>query len=92
MPQPRRAKRGRPHAGAWSHPRCYRLAAAGRAGDREALGALRTLLLGVERPQAQVRKESWPSFKLAQKLGQLQPFIAVFLQECTCQLAYFEPT
>jgi hypothetical protein len=29
---------------------------------------------------------------LAQKLGQLQPFIAVFLQECMGQLAYFGPT
>jgi hypothetical protein len=30
--------------------------------------------------------------KLAQKLGQLQPFVAVFLQECTGQLASFGPT
>ena len=30
--------------------------------------------------------------KLAQKLGQLQPFIAVFPQECIGQLAYFGPT
>ena len=30
--------------------------------------------------------------KLAQKLGQLQPFIAVFPPECTGQLAYFGPT
>jgi hypothetical protein len=30
--------------------------------------------------------------KLAQKLGQLQPFIAVFPQECMGQLAYFWPT
>ena len=29
--------------------------------------------------------------KLAQKLGQLQPFIAVFPQECMGQLASFEP-
>ena len=29
--------------------------------------------------------------KLAQKLGQLQPFIPVFLQECMGQLAYFGP-
>ena len=27
--------------------------------------------------------------KLAQKLGQLEPFIAVFPQECMGQLAYF---
>jgi hypothetical protein len=30
--------------------------------------------------------------KLAQKLGQLQPFLAVFPQECMGQLAYFGPT
>ena len=30
--------------------------------------------------------------KLAQKLGQLQPFIAVFPQECMGQLASFGPT
>jgi hypothetical protein len=30
--------------------------------------------------------------KLAQKLGQLQSFIAVFAQECMGQLAPFEPT
>ena len=30
--------------------------------------------------------------KLAQKLGQLQPFMAVFLLECTGQLASFGPT
>jgi hypothetical protein len=29
---------------------------------------------------------------LAQKLGQLQPFIAVFPQECMGQPAYFGPT
>jgi hypothetical protein len=30
--------------------------------------------------------------KLAQRLGQLQPFMAVFPQECMGQLAYFGPT
>jgi hypothetical protein len=30
--------------------------------------------------------------KLAQKLDQLQPFTAVFPQECMGQLAYFGPT
>ena len=30
--------------------------------------------------------------ELAQKLGQLQPFIAVFPQECMGQLASFGPT
>jgi hypothetical protein len=30
--------------------------------------------------------------KLTQKLGQLQPFVAVFPQECMGQLAYFGPT
>jgi hypothetical protein len=30
--------------------------------------------------------------RLAQKLGQLQPFIAVFPQECMGQLASFGPT
>jgi hypothetical protein len=30
--------------------------------------------------------------RLARKLGQLQPFIAVFPQECIGQLAYFGPT
>jgi hypothetical protein len=30
--------------------------------------------------------------KLAQKLGQLQPFVAVSLQECMGQLASFGPT
>ena len=40
---------------------------------------------------AQVRKtSSWP--KLAQKLGQLQPFTAVFPQERVGQLASFGPT
>jgi chromosome segregation protein len=38
--------------------------------------------------QAQVRKTA----KLAQKLGQLQPFIAVFPLECMGQLASFGPT
>jgi hypothetical protein len=42
----------------------------------------------VKRPHAnQVRKP-----KLAQKLGRLQPFIAVFPQECMGQLACFGPT
>ena len=30
--------------------------------------------------------------KLAQKLGQFQPFLAVFLLECMGQLVYFGPT
>jgi hypothetical protein len=30
--------------------------------------------------------------KLAQKLGQLQPFIAAFPQECTGRLVSFGPT
>jgi hypothetical protein len=30
--------------------------------------------------------------KIAQKLGQLQPFLAVFLQECMGQHVYFGPT
>jgi hypothetical protein len=30
--------------------------------------------------------------KLAQKLGQLQPFLAVFLLECIGQPVYFGPT
>ena len=37
---------------------------------------------------AQVSKDA----KLAQKLGQLQPFIAVLPQECMGQLASFGPT
>jgi hypothetical protein len=38
---------------------------------------------------SQVRK---PPTKLAQKLGQLQPFIAVFPQEHMSQLVSFGPT
>ena len=30
--------------------------------------------------------------KLAQKLGQLQSFLAILTQECVGQLAYFGPT
>jgi hypothetical protein len=37
-------------------------------------------------------RESEKGAKLAQKLGQLQPFAAVFAQECMGQLAYFGPT
>jgi hypothetical protein len=37
---------------------------------------------------AQVSKHA----KLAQKLGQLQPFVDVFPPECMDQLAYFGPT
>jgi hypothetical protein len=47
-------------------------------------------------------RETWASLhklpgptltsRLAQELGQLQPFIAVFPQECLGQLAYFGPT
>ena len=36
--------------------------------------------------------ESEKGAKSAQKLGQLQPFLAVFPQECTGQLAPFGPT
>ena len=38
----------------------------------------------------EVRKT--PICKLAKKLGQLQPFIAMFPQECVGQLASFGPT
>ena len=39
-----------------------------------------------------IRESSEKATKLAQKLGQLQPFIAVFRQECMGQLASFGPT
>jgi hypothetical protein len=41
---------------------------------------------------AQCSLSSEKDTKLAQKLGQLQPFIAVFPQECVGQLASFGPT
>ena len=40
------------------------------------------------RPRPRSEKDA----TLAQKLGQLQPFIAVFPQKCVGQLAYFGPT
>ena len=56
-------------------------------GVREPVGAGATA-----RRQAQAAAKSEKDAKLAQKLGQLQPFIAVFLQECTGYLAYFGST
>ena len=47
------------------------------------------------RPEAEPGAAFAPSekdAKLAQKLGQLQPFIAAFPQECMGQLASFVPT
>ena len=41
---------------------------------------------------ARQRGQSEKDAKLAQKLGQLQPFIVVFPQECMGQLASFGPT
>jgi hypothetical protein len=38
------------------------------------------------------KDESEQDAKLAQKSGQLQPFIAAFLQECMGQLVSFGPT
>ena len=43
---------------------------------------------GVDKLPAQSEKDA----KLAQKLGQLQPFLAEFPQECAGQLASFGPT
>ena len=40
----------------------------------------------------EAKAESEKVAKLAQKLGQLQPFVSVFPQECMGQLAYFGPT
>ena len=46
-----------------------------------------------QRAGKQARAASEKDTKLAQKLDQFQPFIAVFLQECILgQLAYFGPT
>jgi hypothetical protein len=38
-----------------------------------------------------IRREREKDIELAQKLGELQPFIAVFPQECMGQLAFFAP-
>ena len=43
-------------------------------------------------PRASVRVPSEKDAKLAQRLGQLQPFIAAFPQEYMGQLASFGPT
>ena len=52
--------------------------------------------MGLEKAPAaaQVRTETDAALaqKLAQKLGQLQPFLAVLLQECLGQFASFSPT
>jgi hypothetical protein len=62
-------------------------AAAGGAGDQRAGGSVRRRILALLRGD-QGKRDA----KLAQKLGQLQPFIAVFSQECIGQLASFGPT
>ena len=46
----------------------------------------------VRAPRALTSCKSEKDAKLAQKLGQLQPFIVVFPQECMGQLASFGPT
>ena len=54
---------------------------------REALAKARNLQrLGLH------SAESEKDVTLAQKLGQLQPFLAVFAPECMGQLLYFGPT
>jgi hypothetical protein len=47
---------------------------------------------GLDRQQCCPRLRSEKDTKLAQKLGQLQTFLAVFQQECMGQLVYFGPT
>jgi hypothetical protein len=50
-------------------------------------------LEGLRRRPGEVRgRPSEKDAKLAQKLGQLQPFLAVLPQECMGQLAHFGPT
>ena len=52
-------------------------------------------LRGPDRGAAQARRrrpQSENDTKLVQKLGQLQPFLTVFPQECLGQLASFGPT
>jgi hypothetical protein len=57
------------------------------------ISSVEQLLEAVEKPGAFIVKLiSEQDAKLAQKLGQLQPFLAVFPQECMGQLASFGPT
>jgi hypothetical protein len=71
---------------------------AGRSPSRACTQLLHTyggsrMIMIVDAPwQLVMRPSSEKDAKLAQKLGQLQPFIAVFPQECMGQLAYFGPT
>ena len=71
----------------------------GGGGQQSWLQARKVLALGgggVPRPNepavTAAALASEKAAKLAQNLGQLQPFIAVFPQECMGQLAYFGPT
>ena len=72
-----------------------------RAGERDAMLTFSTTIQKHHRaPVDPTKDSSLCSIKvaserdaeLAQKLGQLQPFIAVFPQECMGQLASFGPT
>jgi hypothetical protein len=58
-------------------------------GARAGLGGAAGRAVGVHQ-HATPPSEKDP--KLARKLGQLQPFVAVFPQECVGQLASFGPT
>jgi hypothetical protein len=60
-------------------------------GSRPLPASLPDRLRGLGRECAHPRP-SEKDTKFAQKLGQLQPFMAVFLLECTGQLASFGPT
>ena len=58
----------------------------------ELKGVLFTDRLRVEARRRPPTPYSEKDAKLAQMLGQLQPFLAVFAPECVGQLAYFGPT
>ena len=63
------------------------IAAASSAGG----GSLDLVALTMKHARAKIRDASEEDAKLAQKLGQLQPFLAVFPQERTSQVASFGP-
>jgi hypothetical protein len=60
-------------------------------GVGNGLDRVRSSLILPEPPPASIC-QSENDAKLAQKLGQLQPFTAVFPPECMGQFAYFGPT
>jgi hypothetical protein len=61
---------------------------AGHGAGRDPLAGLDAVAYTGRRPVRQGEKDA----EWAQKLGQLQPFLAVLLLECMGQLAYFGPS